>query len=307
LSPVYEELQQRNRVGNRWHADETRWEVYIHIEEKEGHRWYIWVFHSEDTVVYFLDPSRSSKVPTKHLDGSTGILSVDRYCAYKVFLKGSLILLAFCWAHVRRDFLDLAKKHPDKNVWAMDWVEKIRELYAINKQRLLVIENNKKFQDQQNKLVTAISKMHNNSRTEQTSLAQKKDRTTSDESCVKVLESLDRHWSGLTIFVDHPEIEMDNNIAENDLRGPVVLRKGKGSRGSGSQWSGECMVKAFSIFKTMALHKLNPRTWLTLFFLACADAGAKLPKDWRRDFLPWNMNKQRKALMSKPLESEDTS
>ena len=38
-------------------------------------------------------------------------------------------------------------------------------------------------------------------------------------------ESMKNHWKGLTLFVDHPEIPMDNNLAERELRGPVVGRK----------------------------------------------------------------------------------
>ncbi len=33
------------------------------------------------------------------------------------------------------------------------------------------------------------------------------------------------HWQGLTIFVDHPHIPMDNNAAERGLRGSVLGRK----------------------------------------------------------------------------------
>ena len=41
----------------------------------------------------------------------------------------------------------------------------------------------------------------------------------------KVLESLGNHWTGLTVFVEHPEVPMDNNTAERSERGPVVGRK----------------------------------------------------------------------------------
>jgi transposase len=41
----------------------------------------------------------------------------------------------------------------------------------------------------------------------------------------KVLESLGNHWTGLTVFVEHPEVPMDNNTAEWVQRGPVVGRK----------------------------------------------------------------------------------
>ena len=52
----------------------------------------------------------------------------------------------------------------------------------------------------------------------------------------KVLKSLDKHWSGLTVFVDHQEVPLDNNTAERAQRGPVVGRKNY--YGSGSLWSG---------------------------------------------------------------------
>jgi len=37
--------------------------------------------------------------------------------------KNRMILLAFCWAHVRRDFLDAAKSWPDLQAWMLCWVE----------------------------------------------------------------------------------------------------------------------------------------------------------------------------------------
>ncbi|MEW6744813.1 MAG: transposase, partial [Planctomycetota bacterium] len=41
-----------------------------------------------------------------YLGGAAGILSVDRYSAYKTFVESvaGRILLAFCWQHVRRDY-----------------------------------------------------------------------------------------------------------------------------------------------------------------------------------------------------------
>jgi len=103
--PIYEAVITKNTEENRWHADETRWLVFTTVEGKVGYRWYMWVFISPSTVVYTLDPSRSAKVPEAHFDTVTeGILVVDRYSAYKALVKGINIILAFCWAHVRRYF-----------------------------------------------------------------------------------------------------------------------------------------------------------------------------------------------------------
>ena len=87
----------------------------------------------------------------------------------------------------------------------------------------------------------------------------------------KVLESLGNHWTGLTVFVEHPEVPMDNNTAERSERGPVVGRKNY--YGSGSLWSGRLAAMMFSLFQTLCLWGLNPRLWLTAYLEACAQAG----------------------------------
>ena len=59
-------------------------------------------------MVYVLDPSRSHDVPQSHFpDDAQGVLLVDRYSGYKAIrqVKDGTLVLAFCWAHVRRDFV----------------------------------------------------------------------------------------------------------------------------------------------------------------------------------------------------------
>jgi hypothetical protein len=56
---------------------------------------------------------------------------VDRYSSYK-FLS-SLLYLAFCWAHVRRDFVEAqAGAQADQVGWAQGWIEGIGALYQLN-------------------------------------------------------------------------------------------------------------------------------------------------------------------------------
>ena len=77
----------------------------------------------------------------------------------------------------------------------------------------------------------------------------------------KILTSLKNHWEGLSVFVEHPEVPMDNNKGENSIRNPVTGRKN--FYGSGSLWSSQLAAIMFSIFKTMALGKINCKHWLT--------------------------------------------
>ena len=113
----------------------------------------------------------------------------------------------------------------------------------------------------------------------------------------KVLTSLRNHWAGLSIFVDYPDIPMDNNAAERDLRGPVVGRKN--FYGSGSQWSGQLMAVLFTLFQTLVLWQINVKTWLFLFFRACAQNGGE-PLDTVSAYLPWRMSDEELVMYRHP-------
>ena len=66
FEPVYEALVQHSQGQTLWHADETRWLVFASIEGKVGYRWYLWVFHSAEVVVFVLAAGRSHDIPEEH-------------------------------------------------------------------------------------------------------------------------------------------------------------------------------------------------------------------------------------------------
>ena len=109
FEPIKKALYQKQMTETLFHNDETRWEVFVEIDGKVGTRWYLWVTRSKSVVFFVLDPSRSAAVPGAHFAGLQSgqcIIVCDRYGAYKKLARLSeVILLAFCWAHVRRDFI----------------------------------------------------------------------------------------------------------------------------------------------------------------------------------------------------------
>ena len=86
FAAVYEALVRRSQMQPLWHADETRWLVFAVIEGKVGYRWYLWVFHSAEVVVFVLAAGRSHDVPEEHFGPveGRGILVVDRYPMFGV-------------------------------------------------------------------------------------------------------------------------------------------------------------------------------------------------------------------------------
>jgi len=62
----------------------------------------------------------------------------ERYSGYKAMaqVKSGLMVLAFCWAHARRDFVRVGKSWSELTPWALGWLRRIREVYQIHRQRL---------------------------------------------------------------------------------------------------------------------------------------------------------------------------
>jgi len=304
LEPIYAAIVAASRQGQRFSVDEIRWMVFVQIEGKIGYRWQLWTFQSATALAFVLDPSRSHRIPDGHFQGvEGGVLLVDRYAAYKAMglVKEGTLLLAFCWAHVRRDFLQVGKSWPELAAWALSWLLDIRQLYHLNRQRLQCRHDPAAFATHDQTLRAAIEAM-----------AARRDAQLHDPhlhpACRKTLESLSEHWQGLTRFVEHPDVPMDNNHTERTERGPVVGRKNY--YGSGALWSGKLAAMLFSLFATLKLHGINPRRWLTAYLEACAAAGGKAPEN-AADFLPWNMSEEVQARMRAPFlsppETPDTS
>jgi transposase len=216
LQPVYTRILERSRTANHWKMDETRWLVFEEVEGKEGYRWWLWVVITDDTVVFLLEPTRSAQVPRDHLgENPEGIINADRYSVYKAL--GNKIRVAFCWSHVRRDFVRIHDGYPRLRNWGESWITRINELFKLNDERLEVLSDPQAFQEKDRALRDAIDTM-----------AKQRDRELEYPSlgkpARKALESLRNHWEGCILFVDHPEIPMDNNESETGLRAGCATR-----------------------------------------------------------------------------------
>jgi transposase len=295
FTPVLEALQTQQLSEGLCHADETGWRVFEPIAGKVGYRWYLWVIRSASGIVYVMAPGRGAKVPLKYFSQLLvqTVVVCDRYAAYKKLARIMGLLLAFCWAHVRRDYLTLARSYPQEQAWAMGWVQRIGTLYHLNEARLAVRDDPGSFAEPDRQLRAHLEQM-----------AVDRDAQLSDASlrraARKVLVSMQNHWEGLTVFVERPEIAMDNNQAEGALRNEVLGRKAY--YGSGSVWAAHLAGSLFSILMTLVhCWQINPRRWLAEYLQACAEHGA--PPGDLSPFLPWMMSAQRLAVLRSSVGS----
>jgi transposase len=288
IDSLYEQIKDHCRGADQWNGDETTWRVF----DADKTKWWLWVMASHDAVVYILDQSRSAAVPSKFFAGSVGVLVTDRLASYKSLCEA--IRKAWCWVHQRRDFHKIFDGMPKCRDWAKDWLLEITELFVRNDVRCKLWKdgrmNTKAWRDAQQSLEEQIAKLRTKWE-EQLRLPElhKHQKT--------ALNSLKRHWEGLTLFVSDVKIPMENNRAERLLRQSVILRKG--SYGSGSTWAGNLTAKILTIFHTWLVNRLDPQALFLDFLNECSKTPGKPPPDLS-NFLPWKMSDGRKQDFALP-------
>lgn len=286
LDPLYGEIVKHCQGADFWHADETS---HLVFEDDLGSRvkqlWWDWVIASRDAVVYMLDCSRSKQVPAGFFAGSSGVLMTDRLASYKNLHDA--IKNAWCWVHQRRDFIKLYDGNAKLKDWALKWMLDITHLFVLNHKRLKVWQDNRS--EAESAKAQQALEQHVQKLQKQWDLELKQPNLHKQQKTA--LNSLKKHWQGLTIFVLDPRIPMENNRAERLLRGLVVNRKN--SFGSGKEWAGHLAAKFHTIFQTWLANGLNPESLLLDFFNECAKTPGRAPPDLS-SFLPWTMSEERK-------------
>ena len=135
LAPLRDQLLTELKRSHRLFADETTAPVLDpgRGRTKTGQLWAYarddrpWGGTDPPAVAYRYAPDRKAERPIEHLAGFRGVLQVDGYGGYAALARRGDVSLAFCWAHVRRHFFELAKASPV----AVDVLARIASLYAV--------------------------------------------------------------------------------------------------------------------------------------------------------------------------------
>jgi len=137
LRPIHERLFERLKASDKLFADETTAPVLDpgRGRTKTGQ---LFAYARDDRpwggidppgVAYLYAPDRKAENVVRHLQGFVGVLQVEGYAGYKVLAERNAVSLAFCWAHVRRRFYELAQSGPAPI--ATEALQRIAELYKI--------------------------------------------------------------------------------------------------------------------------------------------------------------------------------
>ena len=299
FEPVAAAILARQNEAALRHGDETTWRVQSLREQGRSSRAWLWTSVSPDAVYFHVDPSRSAEVAMK-LFGAAGrhtVLVCDRYAAYKKLARipGGLVTLAWCWAHVRRNYIHCAAGEARLTPWCERWIGRIALLYRLNEERLARYDPGAErqgaaFDVAHAALKNTLESLFTQARRELAALpAQAREG--------KALRSLLNHREGLSVFLERPSVPMDNNFAERVLRGPVIGRRL--SFGSDSEAGARFTAMMYSVLGTLSSNGVDPLRRLEAWLTACAENGGRAPGDLSA-WLPWSMGAQRRRVLMAP-------
>src|SRR3979490_2740015 len=202
-------------------------------------------------VAYVYAPDRKAERPIAHLDGFKRILQVDGYAGYTKLAERGDARLAFCWAHMRRNFYELA--NPGPAPIASEALKRIAEFYAIEKDtRGRGAEERRLIRQQKSRPLAEVFERW--LRAKLTLISQK------GRLANAIRYALSR-WEGLTRFIDDGRIELDNNAVERSIR-PIALNR-KNALFAGSDGGAEHWAVIASLIETCKLNEVDPLAYMT--------------------------------------------
>ena len=265
LMPLWRRLREIRLGAPRLFVDETRAPV---LDPGRGRTkaGYFWSMARDDrtwrgdtdppaVVVYTYAPGRGAEHAITLLAGYRGIVQCDGYAAYKQVAHrdraGNAVILAFCWAHWRRRFYEIAKG--GSAPIAEEARRRIAELYDIEARirGRSAAERGEVRQADSKPLVAELKAWI------QAQLA----RASAKSAIATAIRYGLNHWEGLERFLEDGRIEIDTNVVERSMRPLARDRKNwlfAGHDAGAENWA--CLA---SLIETCKLNGVDPQAYLT--------------------------------------------
>ena len=204
-------------------------------------------------VVYDWHPSRAARCLDSLLgEDFTGKLQCDGYSAYPAFAKDKAeVILLGCWAHARRNFFEAQSQAPRVAGW------------FLNQTRLLYRWEDELRQSRAGPVVRQV-KRSSHHRMVVERLGRALDRLQSrylpQSPMGQAISYALNQWPMLQRFLEHGEVEIDNNRVENAIR-PTALGK-KNWLFFGSEEAGQRSAVIYTLIENCRMHGVEPYAYL---------------------------------------------
>jgi transposase len=296
LAPLTQCLESHVFAAERLHGDDTTVPVLAKGKTNTGR---LWTYVRDDrpfggqappAAMFYYSRDRRQEHPEAHLTDYTGILQADAYGGYNPVFAADRptkpLTAAYCWAHARRKFFELAdidaaarKKAKGKtdvvvSPLAIEAVRRIDELFMIERE-INGLTIDKRIAVRQERSAPLLINLEAWMREKRANLSRHND-------IAGAMNYMLKRWDGFARFIDDGRICLTNNAAERALRGIALGRKSW--LFCGSDRGGQRAATMYSLIVSAKMNDIDPQAWL-------ADILARLPSHPAHridELLPWN-------------------
>jgi hypothetical protein len=256
LQPLVDALKEEMLKHGVLHADETPVQMLKPAGKADGksHRAYLWAyapgaFENLKAVVYDFCESRAGEHARDFLGKWRGSLICDDYSGYKKGLAQGMTEVG-CLAHARRKFFDLHAAN--KSELAEFALEQFAKVYAIEREvKELKLDERKAIRQRQTQPV--LDALHQ-------WMTLQRQKVPDGTATAKALDYSLRRWVALTRFVDDPQLPVDNNWIENQIR-PIALGRANWLF-AGSLRAGQRAAAVMSLIQSARMNGHDPYAYL---------------------------------------------
>lgn len=253
--PAYEKLKIEIQKSSVLSADETPHRM---LEGSSKANWYLWGFSTPKTSYFEIHDTRSGQVASTLLvDSSCKYLVSDVFSGYGKAVRDinkvreidgrEKIRNSYCNAHARRKFKEALDRFPDD---AQFFIDQYKEIYRIEAETKMRSPNERVALRAEMKIYFNNLKLKSMADIAGFS---------SKSSLGRAMSYFLENFEGLTLFLQHNDLPIDNNSQERLLRSPVVGRKTW--YGTHSERGAETAAVLFSLVESCKLNKINPREY----------------------------------------------
>jgi len=250
LEPIYNRIIELVPQEKYVNADETR--IKVQAEEKTREAW-MWTFIGGPFVAYAFSPSRSGETPRKILGDSTGILQVDQYSGYNQVTTPDKRDRAGCMGHARRKFFEARDKAPDLVDHVLD---QILELYIVEydaaEEEILGTDKHLAMRQVRSKPILEGLKEH---------IEEEEPHHLPKGPVAKAVGYFLGNYDALELFLTDPNIALDNNVSERQLR--LIALGRKNYLFVGHDVAGQNLAILQTFVATCVANDVNPQEYLT--------------------------------------------
>lgn len=282
LKPIYGRMADILLKDKVVYADETT----LKVIGSGKSNCYMWVYssghYSNPVYVYEFSKDRDGDNPRRMLKRFSGHLVTDAYQGYNG-IDG--VKNCFCWAHARRNFVEIVKSigaEARKDSKAAEAVRLIDAVFMEERkmreagwgpEKIRAARNSEGYQKLLKDVKGCLTE------TEKTAVGK----------LLTACKYMLKRWDSFIRYCDDGHIEMTNNISERAVKPFVIARKN--FLFSGNADGAESTAEVFSLVQTARANGVDPEKYLAKCIELAVGIKPNDRKEWDR-LLPWNLSKE---------------